>query len=127
MAKGTNAIFTGTQKGLTIIGNHCYAYSGSKATSATPTNFLEFTTGKHYIIAKLQPAYFSSYTGNISFLIKFNGQDVQYAEVTSSRDYTPYDEIHLLIPPLTFVEVVLDNLDGGSDLAGVSITGRVYR
>jgi len=123
---GSNAIFTGPQKGLTIIGEHCYAYSGAKVTSGTAVNFIEFTTGKHYIVAKLQPVYFSQGTNNISWLIKFNGQDVQYAEVTSGRDYTPFQEILLVIPPLTFVEVEVDNLNSGSELAGVSITGRVY-
>jgi len=28
---GSNAIFSGPQKGLTVIEDHCYAYSGSKA------------------------------------------------------------------------------------------------
>ena len=126
MAKEAYGIFTGPQKGLSIIGNHCYAYSGSKASSGTATNYLEFTTGKHYIVAKLQPAYFAQGTNNVSWLIKFNGQDVQYAEVTSGRDYTPFQEILLIIPPLTFVEVEVDNLSGGTEAVGVSITGKVY-
>jgi hypothetical protein len=114
--------------GLTLnyIGKHCYAYSGSKASSGTKTNFLEFTTGKHYIRAKFQPIYFAEGTNNVSWVIKFNGQSIQSTEVTSARDYTPFQEILLLIPPLTFVEVEVDNLSGGTEAVGAAITGKVY-
>ena len=104
----------------------CYAYSGTKDSSGTATNYLDFTTNSEYIDAKIQPIYFAQGTNNVSWLIKFNGQDVQYAEVTSGRDYTPFQEILLIIPPLTFVEVEVDNLSGGTEAVGVSITGKVY-
>ena len=52
---GTNAQFTSAGKGLTVIGNHCYAYSGDVpiAQGATVT-FFDFTTGKNYIKGLIQ-------------------------------------------------------------------------
>ena len=123
---GSNAQFTGPQKGLTVIGKHCYAYSGIKQVTGSATTFVKFTTGKGYIVAKVQPINFTATTDNVTFEIKFNGQTIQQAETTSSRDYTPYDVIHLVIPPLTEVDIILDNVSGGTHNAGVAVTGEVY-
>ena len=50
--KGSNAIFTGPQKGLTTIGKHCYAYSGVVTTASSEATLLDFTTSKDYIYVK---------------------------------------------------------------------------
>ena len=102
-----------------------YGYTGSQAATGTYTTFMEFQTQSEYLIAKVQPIYFSSYTSNIVWDILFNDLKVQSMEVTSARDYTPFDEIHLIIPPFTNVKIKVDNLSGGTEQAGVSITGKV--
>ena len=50
---GSNAIFTGTQKGLTVIGKHCYAYSGILNVDAEIT-FLEFSTKRNILKVKFK-------------------------------------------------------------------------
>ena len=46
--------FTGTQKGLSYVGNNAYAYSGNiLINSAATVALLEFTTGSEYIEATI--------------------------------------------------------------------------
>ena len=49
---GSNATFTGTGKGLTVVGKHAYATNYNSAVPTLPTVFeaLNFQTGKHYIV-----------------------------------------------------------------------------
>ena len=44
--KGSNAQFTGLQKGLTTIGKHVYAYNNASGND-TEFEVLNFTTGKN--------------------------------------------------------------------------------
>ncbi len=118
-------VVTGFGLQFTNDNKFCYAYTGERPTSSSKTTFLDFTTNSEYIVATIQPIYFSQGTNNIAYQIDFNGQIVQYAEVTSSRDYTPFQDIQLIIPPFTRVEIKLDNLSGGSETAGVALTGKV--
>ena len=103
----------------------CYAYSGAIASEAGQIVILDFETNSEYIIAKFQPFYRSDSGNNITYRIKFNDIEVAGVELTSSRDYTPYDEIHLIIPPFTKVEVTHANLSGGTNEAGLNVTGKV--
>jgi len=118
-------VVTGFGLQFTNDNKFCYAYSGARSTSSSNTTFIDFTTNSEYIVARIQPVYFSQGTNNIAYQVDFNGSAVQYAEVTSSRDYTPFQDIHLIIPPFTRVEIKLDNLSGGSEVAGVALTGKV--
>ena len=43
---GANAIFSGPQKGLSIIGEHCYAYSGLHASNTTAFTVLNLLQAK---------------------------------------------------------------------------------
>ena len=119
--------FTGPAEALEIVGDHAFAYSGVKDTSATPTNFLDFTTGNYYFVGAIQPVYLGDSTNNIRWDVKLNGQVVTGGEVSSSRDSSPFQEMLLIIPSYTQVEVSLDNLAGGTEEAGVTMTGRIYR
>jgi len=102
-----------------------YGYTGVRAITGTNTTHMNFTTQSEYLIAKMQPIFFSSSNNNILFAILFNGVRVQSVEITGARDYTPYEEIHLIIPPFTNVTIDVDNLSGGTDDAGIAITGKV--
>ena len=121
---GSNPAGTGTS--LNYVGDFAYAYSGLVATSATPTNCLDFTTGNTIFVGSFQPFYLGDSTNNIRWDVKFDGQIVTGTEVSSSRDYSPYEEISIIIPPFTRVEISMDNLSGGTEDAGATITGRVY-
>tara|TARA_Y100001963_G_scaffold119398_1_gene166553 strand:+ start:237 stop:635 length:399 start_codon:yes stop_codon:yes gene_type:complete len=122
---GANPVGTGT--GLNYIGNHAYAYSGVKPTSGTATNFLDFTTSRSgYLVAKIQPVYIAQGTNNIQYIIKLDGQIINQTEVTSSRDYSPYDVLHLIVPPESRVEIAVDNLSSGTEDAAVVFTAEVF-
>ena len=104
--KGSNATFTGPQEGLTVIGEHCYAYSGAYAASTTPATVLDFNTNKEYIIGKLflnGTIESGSGSGEITTaMINFNGVNVSRLKVESGSEdmeITVWNEI--LIPPLT--------------------------
>ena len=122
---GANPVGTGT--GLNYIGKHVYAYSGVKASSSSTINFLDFTTSSAgYIVAKVQPVYVGQGTNNIQYIVKLDGQIINQTEVTSSRDYSPYDVLHIIIPPESRVEIAVDNLSGGSEDAAVVFVGEVF-
>ena len=53
MAKKQIATFLGPNKGLSIIGNHAYAYSGPYQASTTSVIVLDFSTGNQYVVGKL--------------------------------------------------------------------------
>ena len=105
---------------------HFYAYSGIKASSATPTNFIDFHTQSYYLVGHWQPTYLGDSTNNIRYDIQINGILVAGTEVTASRDYAPYVKLQIIIPPFSHVEIIIDNLSGGTNTAGVVLMGRVY-
>jgi hypothetical protein len=116
---------TGRALQFTNDNKHAYAYSGAIASASGEIVILDFDTNSEYIIAKFQPFYRSDSGNNITYRIKFNNIEIAGIELTSSRDYTPYDEIHLIIPPFTKVTVTHANLSGGTNEAGLNVTGKV--
>lgn len=125
---GSNAQFTSAGKGLTVIGEHCYAYSGLVEVDNNEKECLLFQTGKEYVVGDAQICYFqSNETDNIKFMITFNNIEVQTVQITDATAYTPYEKIRLIIPPLTLVKITALNISGaGTRDVGVSLTGRVY-
>jgi len=121
-----NASVAATGLGIRYIGDYCYAYSGLSNTTGSIVNYLDFTSGAGFIRAKIQPFYRGDSSNNLSYIISFNGIEVFGLELTASRDYSPYEKVLLIIPPFTVVTVSIRNLSGGTDAAGVSLTGRVY-
>ena len=125
--KSSNAQFTSAGKGLTVIGNHCYAYSGSITVTSTPsTTLLDFHTGKGYMIVELQPSYFTLGTGEDAYFQTFiNGIQIRNDEIGSSTAERLPSELIILIPPLSHFEVT--SYTASADrLLGVTLTGEVY-
>jgi hypothetical protein len=131
--KGSNAQFTGAQLGLTIIGDHCYAFSGSYGMNTSAQTLLEFSTGKGYISATVgccgavNPA--SIGAGSIGlFRIYLNGITVAQVKIGSSDEAQPtVSEQTIIIPPLTTVKV--DYKDVSTNAAykvQAYVTGKVY-
>ena len=70
--QGSNAVFSGPNKGLNYIGEYCYAYSGLIQVT-TASELLNFTTGKNLIRAKFQFTMGEDTTDNIVWEITLNG------------------------------------------------------
>ena len=125
---GSNASFTGGGFGLSIVGDHCYAYSGavtSAPVSGPDTKMLDFYSGKGYIKSKLQFITKHRTTQVVYLDIQFNGVSIWDGE----KDHTPDKDwgvpIHLVIPPLTRVQVFWGLTNDTAD-GFVTLTGRVY-
>jgi hypothetical protein len=129
--KGSNAIFTGPQKGLTTIGKHCYAYSGVVTTVGSTATLLDFTTSKNYIYVETLKMNISSQTisgVNYSFTVKFNGQIVLtefYTNPYAGRQPADSDNIYMIIPPLTHVTVEFLSSSGEKECSAM-LVGEVY-
>ena len=133
---GANAIFSGPQKGLSVIGDRCYAFSGPIEAKNTVQTLLDFNTGKGFIVATLtMTATIRMTSGDVGsgyvrgWQLDFNGQTVGLykADSQSSGDNLPTVETEILIPPLT--HVVLTCIDSASTVnwkGTANITGRVY-
>ena len=128
---GTNAQFTSAGRGLTVIGDHCYAYSGSilaipLASGLGETTLLDFHTGKGYMLVRLQPCYFATGTGTDMFFTTYINEIKVYAsEIDASRTYPPFDEYKIIIPPLSHFKITAYTSDADRD-CGVTLTGEVY-
>ena len=124
--------------GLSVIGAHCYAYSGLYAANTTPVSALNFQTGAFYVVGSVQLNAAvdddnASLTNICSLNIKFNG--ISVGLISSGSDDTDVNTksapksvlMNIVIPPLTTVEVSIDSTGDQADryLSGV-ITGRVY-
>ena len=127
---GSNATLTNVGKGLTIIGDHCYAYTGVVGTGPSG-NFLEhldFHSGKGYIKGKLMVQYAVAVNESIEWQIIMNGLTVAVSESAHQVGSDTFvDYVELIIPPLTNVIWKITNLSGSSarDVT-CTFTGRVY-
>ena len=130
---GANAQFTSAGKGLTVIGEHCYAYSGEIGSSTSAITALEFTTGKGYTIFK------SYFTGPLKFSDPNTGREANWqvslngivvANIhtdTTEADITAQGELKFLVPPLTKVKIEVDANDTDAEYTNcVVLTGRIY-
>jgi len=130
---GTNAQFTGSQLGLTVIGDRCYAFSGSVGIDTSTQTLLEFNTGKGYIVATIgccgpvNPADIGSGSQSL-FRIYLNGIVVaQNKQGTATEAQPTFSEQTIIIPPYSTVKV--DNIDVTANTAWkvqAYVTGRVY-
>jgi len=115
---------------LNYIGEHAYLYTGGVDNNGnSETTLAEFSTaGNSYIVGAWQPGYIDNSTQDFEFRLYFNNQVVASIVLTSARDYSPYEEIDIVIPTDTNVKITCKNLSS-SDTVQTSaiITGRVYQ
>ena len=131
---GSNAIFTGPQKGLSIIGDHCYAASGEINPNNSTLTALHFTTGKQYIIAKIMWGVDMTDfdTGkDVGLFIKLNGVLVYQVkgQLSLGGDFDGIVgnvKVPILFPPLTDVEVEVSTTQTNTVGQTVILHGRVY-
>tara|TARA_R100000501_G_C2511580_1_gene42905 strand:+ start:52 stop:468 length:417 start_codon:yes stop_codon:yes gene_type:complete len=137
MAKKRIATFLGPQLGLSILGDHCYHYSGlwTSLNEVVVTNF--HSPNKNYIVGIFQlnaqvdddnPSVGGECTANI----RMNGSSVAILKASSdsSTGGLPGNNgatQELVIPPGTIVEVTVDTDATELDRFGsIVFTGRVY-
>jgi len=126
---GSNAIFTGSQQGLTTIGDHCYSYSGGiSITSGSYTNVLNFTTGKGYILADFQITSDDTTSSDLYYRIEINGVNVltKFNKNPNVSDPVGFSPIQLLIPPNSSVTISAQRGSGSDYDVYVVLRGRVY-
>jgi len=130
----SSAGFTGPSESLELVGDHCYAISGTfEAATATQT-MISFKSGNYYADVIFQCNGFIN-TNNITagtmgaFVIKMNGQIVSLLKVTGSAETAPYNmNQNMIIAPYTEVTVeCIATGDASTDLATATIVGRIYR
>ena len=133
MPEGVDAsanVTAGTGLGLNYVQDRVYAYSGKKdGGSGVEVSFLLFTTGTKTIKGKFQ-CFYSPDTAQATsaiYRIKFNDQIIsQYWDKelhAGSGDANPQQPVHVIIPPLTLVEVTIE-MDNGAQLQTVIFTGK---
>jgi len=131
---GSNAVFTGPQKGLTVIGRRFYAYSGDIPATAGLVEELNFATGKGIYLGTLQfngtaddaaPA-----TGDISVcVIKLNGSTISTLKVDTEDSYNGLTTVtqELLLPPNSVVQCSVISTNATTDRnASLTFIGRIY-
>ena len=126
---GSNAQFTSVGNSLTVIGSHCYAYSGYLTINDSETTILTFPTGKGYIFANLQVL--NGTTSNEDFLYKVYFNNILVAQwhclqVTDKEINIP-NLYPIVIPPYTTVKVTGTNTSSASSRGHTAtVTGKVY-
>ena len=113
-------------RGIRYIGDHCYAYSGVISLTASAVDYLDFTSGSGYIIAKIKISADWSGLSSNELYIQFyvNGELVMF-ERDTGNNYVPGNlEWPIFLPPNTRLQVQLNA--GASQEADVIFVGRVY-
>lgn len=127
MAKKRIATFLGPNQGLSIVGSHCYAFSGSVQIQTDPTDFVNFTTGNYYSVVKIQIDSTAGSGNNLDFIVKMNGGVIVENEI--ANDYQVYpafsNALELIIPPYTKVQIYGTVATSAKNWTLV-LTGRIY-
>jgi hypothetical protein len=127
---GSNATFTGPQKGLTIIKDHCYAYSG-EIISATGGDdiMLDFTTGKQYLMVVLQFGFGGVRSNDDEQVeIYLNNNLVASNIYNNNYERGELNDFQCVLPPLTDVKVKVVKGSGTDNVETfVWLKGRVYQ
>ena len=121
-----SASVASTGKGIRYIGDHCYAYSGVINLTGSAVDYLDFTTGSGYIIAKIKISADWSGLGSSELYIQFyvNGELVMF-ERDTGNNYVPGNlEWPIFLPPNTRLQVQLNA--GATQEADIIFVGRVY-
>jgi len=128
---GSNASFVAPNKGLSIVGDHCYATSGlidlGSEGVGTEIDLLNFTTGTGYLVINVQFHYGEISTEDYQYKIYFNGSVVVQYVVGDRVGEQPDNVVPLVIPPLTKVQFTAANMTANNNrIQSCTLTGRVY-
>ena len=120
--------FTGPAEALEIVGDHCYAYSGSVEIQTSETDFLNFTTGNYYSVVKIQVDSTAGSGNNMDFIAKMNGAIIVENEIAADFQVYPAfsNALELIIPPYTEVQIA-GAVATAAKRWTLVLTGRIYR
>jgi len=123
------ASFTGAAQALELVGDHCFAYSGSitpNGASAADTTALAFTTGNFYAVIEINWTCLSTSATVDQFIdIFMNDSLIFNAQAEDDESATSQSPIRMLIPAYTKFELKVG--DPATNAFTVIIAGRVYR
>ena len=131
MAKEQIATFLGANKGLSIAGQHAYAYSGGITVTNDDVECLNFTTGKDPIMATFYFTLDDTTLGNAKtagFIIKLNGIAIAHLseEYSDSYESQAPKSIKFFIPPLTNVITIATTDSTANNTFYHTLTGKIY-
>jgi len=127
MAKKQVGTFLGVQSGLSVVGNHGYAYNQGTSTSndAPDESLLKFTTGNYYTVAQLN--YSDETTGGSKRLLKItmNGSTTWTSEFDDTTGWANGPIVSVIIPAHTEFEFLF-GIAGVAIVGSIALVGRVY-
>ena len=129
MAKKNIATFLAPNKGLSVLGNHGYAYSGvinNVGGGAATSTMLSFTSGNFYYRGILN-IIDDNVSGSVTMYIDitFNGTSVYKGSWDNSPDMASTSPLVTLIIPAR-TEVVVKWGSSNDRNASIAMTGRIY-
>ena len=118
----------GVGSSLNYIGDHAFMYTGAVSVTTDETTIAQFaTSGISYLVGSWQPQVLTNTTDDILFKLYINDQLIALVVQTSTKDYSPFEEIEIIIPANTIVKITGETLVSGSKDVGSIITGRIYQ
>lgn len=130
---GSNAQFTSAGKGLTVLGDYAYAYSGSITVNNDSVECLKFTTGNELIIADFSQSIDYTNIGGArftGFTIKLNGiiiaTNYEATDTAGKSENNNPSYYRFLIPPLSEVITIGSTDSAANNPFFHTIVGRVY-
>ena len=125
LASGSNAIFSGPGKELSIIEDQCYAYSGEITTSTAYQTFLEFKTGKEITKGAMQLAgdLYSLGSNAMTLRCYINETIVTFVSMISTN--FDWEHLSFLLPPFSNFKVEA-KATGGTPKLTVMFTGTIH-
>ena len=99
----TSQTVTGNALQFTNDNKYCWVYSGAVSIDNNYTSILSFQTNSEYLNAKFQPTVFDAVTDDYEFKVQFNGVQILSTFIDGYKQYAPYEEVELIIPPFTTV------------------------
>jgi len=124
MAKKNIATFLGTQKGLSTLGDHAYAFSGLITVTGDDTVLLDFMTSSRYIVTTFIPVYATDAGDNAEWEIEINGEIVYVLFATAATISALTQDVRIIFPPNSRIRVL--GSVGNDRVLGAIISGRVY-
>jgi len=117
---------SGVGSTLNYIGEHAYMYTGSIVNGTNETTIAETSTGNSYLVGQWQVQLFEVTTDDQAFTLYMNDEAIATTNLTSSKDYAPFEGIEIIIPPYTRLKITSQSLSASAKNVGSIITGRVY-
>ena len=125
---GSNPSGTGTI--LNYIGDHAYAYSGYVSFTGIATTMVIMQTQNSYVVGTIQVGSSESGNDDIELILLLNSENiiVQSFSNTFSTSIQGYNELEVLIPPFSTMELTLKVAGGTAPtVCQAMFQGRVYQ